>query len=229
MDGAPKVLARLARCLASVTVVSGRPVGFLWDHLGEVAADPVAPVHLVGLYGMESTRPDGSVVRDETAAAWMAAVAAAAERLRAGAPVGVEVEVKGPAVTVHFRRAPGAARWVEDRTTAEAAAHGLVAHPGRRSVELRPPLEIDKGVVVRRMAAGCRAVAFVGDDLGDLPAFAELARLRRDAGCSTVGVAVVDAETAPEVAVAADLSVEGPEGALALLAWLADAAARGSS
>ena len=36
-----------------------------------------------------------------------------------------------------------------------------------------------------------------------------------------MGVAVRDAETAPEVADAADLTVEGPEGAVAVLEWLA--------
>ncbi len=222
MEGATVVLSRLAARFASVTVVSGRPVGFLWDRLGAVAADPVAPVRLVGLYGMESAGADGSVVLHGSAVAWRAVVAAAADRLRPGAPDGVEVEVKGPAVTVHFRRAPAAGAWVASRTATEAAASGLVAHPGRRSVELRPPLAIDKGTVVRRAAEGCRAVAFFGDDIGDLPAFVELARLRRSGDCATVGVAVVDRETAPEVAAAADLSVDGPEGALAVLEWLAD-------
>ena len=223
LDGVAEVLARLARKFASVTVVSGRPVSFLWGHLGAVAADRAAPVHLVGLYGMESADPSGAVTLDEAAAAWMPTVVEVADRIRTQAPDGVLVEVTGPSATVHFRRAPGAADWVAATTTEEAAATGLVAHPGRRSVELRPALRMDKGVVVRRAAAGCRAVAFFGDDLGDLPAFVELGRLSSADGTDTVGVAVVDQETAPAVAAAADLTVTGPEGALDVLAWLAAA------
>lgn len=223
LDGVVDVLGRLARRFAVVCVVSGRPVGFLWEHLGRAAADTDAPVHLVGLYGMESAAPDGTAVLDESVVDWMPAVRDAAALLRADAPAGVEVELKGPAVAVHFRRAPGAGDWVAERSAAVAASTGLAAHGGRLSVELRPVLELDKGVVVRDMARGCRAVAFFGDDLGDLPAFEELARLRTDRGVDTVGVAVVDTETAPEVAAAADLSVEGPAGALALLEWLAEA------
>ena len=223
LDGVPEVLALLARRFASVTVVSGRPVGFLWGHLAGVAADRDAPVRLVGLYGMESAAPDGSVVLDGAAAAWMATVVEVADRLRSGAPAGVLVEVTGPSATVHFRRAPEAEAWVAERTAAVAADSGLVAHPGRRSVELRPDLALDKGVVVRRAATGCRAVAFFGDDLGDLPAFAELGRLAAE-GFDTVGVAVIDEETSPLVAASADLSVAGPEGALAVLDWLAAAA-----
>lgn len=227
LDGVPDVLARLSRRFASVCVVSGRTVGFLWDRLGRVAADPDTPVHLVGLYGMESAAPDGTPVLDESAAEWMPVVRDAARLLRADAPDGIEVELKGPAVTVHFRRAPGAAGWAAERTGAVAAATGLVAHGGRLSVELRPELGLDKGTVVRRMSRGCSAVAFFGDDLGDLPAFAELARLRAGGGIDTVGVAVLDAETAPEVAAAADLSVDGPAGALSVLQLLADAPATG--
>lgn len=229
LDGVPDVLARLARRFRSVTVVSGRPVSFLWGHLGPVASDPAAPVRLVGLYGVESAAPDGTVVLDEAAASWMPAVTGAADRLRSAAPDGVLVEVAGPSVTVHYRRAPGAAGWVTERTAVEAEATGLVAHPGRRSVELRPAIRIDKGAVVRHAATGCRAVGFLGDDLGDVPAFAELARLRRDDGVDTVGVAVIDEETAPEVAARADISVTGPQGALEVLEWLATAPAAGGS
>ncbi len=216
------MLASLARRFASVTVVSGRPVGFLWAHLGREAADARSPVRLVGLYGMESAAPDGTLVLDGTAAAWMPTVVEVADRLRTSAPAGVLVEVTGPSATVHYRRAPAAADWVASRTAAEAATSGLVAHRGRMSVELRPPLEVDKGAVVRRAAEGCRAAAFFGDDLGDLPAFAELARLRAGGSVDTVGVAVIDEETAPEVEDAADLSVAGPAGALSVLRWLAE-------
>jgi len=174
---------------------------------------------------MESAAPDGTVALDPGAAAWMPVVAAAADRLRADAPEGVLVEVTGPSVTVHYRRAPDAAGWVTAHAAAESEATGLGAHAGRRSVELRPALHLDKGVVVRRAAAGCRAVGFFGDDLGDLPAFAELARLAREDGVRTVGVAVIDQETAPEVAAVADLAVTGPGGALEALEFLAVAPA----
>jgi trehalose 6-phosphate phosphatase len=70
-------------------------------------------------------------------------------------------------------------------------------------------------------------VGFFGDDLGDVPAFAELARLRAEDGVDAVGVAVIDEETAPEVAARADLSVVGPQGALEVLEFLAAAAAGG--
>ena len=224
LDGVADVLVRLARSFGTVAVVSGRPASFLGDRLGGTVGGAGGDrVHLIGLYGAESVAPDGSVVVDEAAAPWLAVVADAAGRLRDAVPGGVLVEAKGPAVTVHWRRVPEAEGPSSELVAAEAARSGLVAHPGRRSVELRPPDAVDKGSVVRRLTEGCTAACFLGDDLGDLPAFVELGRLGR-AGLSTVGVAVIDSETAPAVAAAADLTVTGPAAALALLRWLADRA-----
>ena len=74
--------------------------------------------------------------------------------------------------------------------------------------------------MIRRLASGHEAVGCFGDDLGDLPAFAALGDLAR-AGVAVARVAVVDADSPPEVAAAADLVVAGPTGALELLRLLA--------
>jgi trehalose 6-phosphate phosphatase len=224
LDGVAPMLGRLARRFATVAVVSGRPASFLWDRLGQLTADgtdDASGVQLIGLYGMEWVGPDGIVHLDADAASWLPAVEQAGDRLRTDAPDGVLVELKGAAVTVHWRRATEAESWARQRVAEVVGSSGLVAHPGRLSVELRPPLDVDKGTVLRRLSGGCRAVCFLGDDLGDLPAFAELGRLRTDAGMAAVGVAAVDSETPAEVAIAADLVVAGPEGALAVLKVLA--------
>ena len=103
-------------------------------------------------------------------------------------------------------------------------------HEGRHERELRPPLEVDKGTVVRALAAESasrldNAAAF-GDDVGDLPAFAALGELAGPDGrrLHTVRVAAVDAESPRQVAEQADLTVAGATGAVALLRALADGA-----
>ena len=62
-----------------------------------------------------------------------------------------------------------------------AAEAGLAAEPGRYVIELRPA-GMDKGQALRSLVdeAGARSVVFTGDDLGDLPAFEEVGRLRSD-------------------------------------------------
>ena len=98
-------------------------------------------------------------------------IAAAVDRARAEAPAGVYVEPKGLTVTLHWRNAPETGPWAHAFAAREEAGRGLRVYPGRMSLELRPPLDVDKGTVVRSLAEGMRAVAVFGDDLGDLPAF----------------------------------------------------------
>ena len=74
-------------------------------------------------------------------------------------------------MTLHWRHAPEARRWAHEFAGREEPGSGLRVYPGRMSLELRPPLDVDKGTVVRSLVEGMRAVAVFGDDLGDLPAF----------------------------------------------------------
>jgi len=225
LDGAAEVMASLARRFAEVAVISGRSVAYLEEHL--VPAEPSDRGHrvrLVGLYGLEQSWGDGRITVEPGAEAWHRVIDAAVVALQEGAPEGVLVEPKGLAVTVHWRRAPEAEGWVTEAVAAEVERAGLRAHPGRMSVELRPPLDVDKGSVVRALAGSCSAACYFGDDLGDLPAYAELAAMR-DRGVVTVSVAVLDDESDPRVAAAADVTMSGQRAALGALAWLAQAAA----
>jgi trehalose 6-phosphate phosphatase len=213
LDGTAVVLADLARRCGLVAVVSGRPAAFL------AATIPVPGVILSGLYGME-TWDAGQITELAEAAPWRSIVAAVADRATAEAPEGVLVERKGLSVTLHVRTSPEHEGWVRAWAAEVAATSGLVAHPARRSVALRPPGAADKGTVVRTLAAGRPAACFLGDDAGDLPAFAALARLAAT-GAATVKVAVRSDEVPPELLARADLTVDGPEGAQALLRVLA--------
>ncbi|MGO8872624.1 MAG: trehalose-phosphatase [Acidimicrobiales bacterium] len=232
VEGAVDVLVRLAHRFGVVAVVSGRPVAFLSEVLlpggptsgaGSTTDLGDGGVRLVGLYGLEWWQGD-TIALQPGAEPWRPVVADAARRLSAGAPSGISVERKGLAVTVHWRRAPDAASWAASAVRREEERTGLVAHPGRRSLELRPPLEVDKGTVLRRLVAGCTAACYFGDDLGDLPAYATLAALGREKGMDTLAVAVVDDESAAEVVAAADLVLPGPVAAMAALEWLVGAA-----
>jgi trehalose 6-phosphate phosphatase len=221
IEGAPAVLADLAGRYGRVAVISGRPVSFLLAHFGRPAhlGDPAPGVVLIGLYGLE--RAVGGEVRQSPGAAqWRPVVDAAATSAEAAAPAGVRVERKGLTVTLHYRGADEQAGWTATFATELAAASGLVGHPGKKSWELRPPVPTDKGTVVEELAAGLDAVCYAGDDMGDVPAFAALARLRA-AGVATLAVAAGGTETPAQLIEAADLVVEGPAGVLQLLQGLA--------
>ena len=227
LPGVPALLAALASRFALVAVISGRPTAFLAEVLGSPPG-----VTLAGLYGLERAL-SGPAHR-----AWASVIDEVVAEATATAPQGVYVEPKGLTVTLHWRRAPAEKDWVVGFAARQHEARDLTIHEGRHERELRPPLNVDKGTVVRALVAEhderakpLRAVAAFGDDIGDLPAFAALDELRAAAvrPLTAVRVAAVDTESPPAVAAAADLSVPGAAGAVALLRALAEAAVGGTA
>ncbi len=208
---AAATLDRLARCFGRVAVVSGRPVSFLRHHL------PVDGLTLFGQYGVERSVGDG-IETVPAAARWVEAVHRAADEAEAELP-GLFVERKGTvAVGLHWRRRPDLEAAAIDLGHRLAGLHGLRLEPGRQTVELRPPLDVDKGTAVEELATGASAALFIGDDRGDLAAFDTLTRLV-DEGRLThvVRVAVRSSEAPAELLDRADFVVDGPRGALRLL------------
>jgi trehalose 6-phosphate phosphatase len=217
LPGVVDVLGALAARYGVVGVVSGRPAAFLRSHLGGHS------LFLSGLYGLERVTGDGGIEVVPDAAPWVAVVEEAATAADADLGLGPAVERNGLSVVLHVRTAPARADEVDAWVTARAEATGLVLHRGRMSYELRPPLEFDKGTAMAGAAAGgnLRSLCFLGDDRGDLSAFAALDRLDRD-GATTVKVAVRSAEVPEELLDRADVVVDGPEGALDVLRALLD-------
>lgn len=83
-------------------------------------------------------------------------------------------------------------------------------------LELRPP-GMDKGVALSKYIRelGAESVLYSGDDLGDLPAYAAVDKLRSD---GTPGLLVCSgSEEVTELSERADVVVDGPEGVVRLL------------
>lgn len=220
----PGVLAGLADAGVQVAVITGRPAAVAVDYAGLAG---VPGLVVLGHYGQERWA-GGTVSAGEDAAGVGVARRRLPEVLReAGAPEGTWVEDKGRAVAVHTRRTPDPDAALELlRAPLEALADeaGLLVEPGRLVLELRPAGG-DKGDALRALVAerSPSSVTFVGDDLGDLAAFAAVDELR--AG-GLPGLLVCSGSTeVTELAQRADLVVDGPEGVVALLRALATAVA----
>lgn len=169
--------------------------------------------------GEEEPRPDPTLEGHEQDAERFVAEHVDGDEL-AGA--GIRVEHKGPIVALHWRGAEdeGAADAMAGKIGDEAQGKGLITHRGRKVLEIRPAVKIDKGVAVASLLRGnsLRAALYGGDDRTDADAFRELRRLREE-GSLEAGICVgVSSPEAPrEVIEAADLVVEGPDGFVAVL------------
>ncbi|HZX39489.1 MAG TPA: trehalose-phosphatase [Streptomyces sp.] len=223
--GAVPALAALAPRVASVAVVTGRPAAVAVRYGGFAGVSGLDHLVVLGHYGAE--RWDAVTGTVETPAPHPGVAAARAELPgvldKSGAWQGTWIEEKGQAVAVHTRRAsdPQAAFEALRNPLAElAASHGLILEPGRMVLELRPP-GMDKGVALAEYAREVKAeaVLYAGDDLGDLPAFAAVEKLRSD---GVPGLLVCSGSTeVPDLADRADLLLPGPAAVVEFLASLA--------
>jgi trehalose 6-phosphate phosphatase len=122
-------------------------------------------------------------------------------------------------LSFHYRQAADedAAEAYLREVAERALEEGLRPRWGRKVLEIRPPLDADKGTAVCALLewSGLDRALYAGDDATDLDAFRGLDGLE-----VAVRVAVVSDETPTDLGLAADLLVGGPGELLELLRQL---------
>ena len=227
--GIIEALAKLAEQVGLVAIITGRPAQIAVSLAGLAGSAPdstpvdsltVKDLVVVGHYGME--RWDARTGRLQTVEA-----PPGVDRVRQELPsllaslglADADIEDKNLSLAVHVRRMPDPVRAfavIRDPLMELASQADLAAEPGRFVIELRPR-GMDKGRALRQLAEdfGAQSVMFAGDDLGDVPAFDEVRRLRLE-GVAGLAVCSGSAEVT-RLAEQADLVVEGPPGVAALI------------
>jgi trehalose 6-phosphate phosphatase len=217
-----QLLMRVSRRYRAVACVSGRRASESRAMVG------VGTITYIGSHGAELLESGWTeAVLDPALDGWAERIARfrresdTSELRRAR----VRIEDKGPIVAFHWRGADDEmlAREAVDSLAAHAAGEGLEIHWGRKVMEVRPPVRIDKGAGVRSLIArtGVTAALYAGDDVTDLDAFRALRKLRDEGVLSTcicVGVASEDGPAA--IREEADFVVDGTAGVLEVLAAL---------
>ncbi|MFJ9125757.1 trehalose-phosphatase [Streptomyces sp. NPDC102340] len=218
-------LAALAPKVAAIAVVTGRPASVAVRHGGFAGVPGLEHLVVLGHYGAERWDAVTGTVSAPAPHPGVATVRAELPGVLAESNLWHDtyIEEKGRAVAVHTRRAkdPQAAFDTLREPLAELAArHGLIVEPGRMVLELRPP-GVDKGVALTEYVreVGAESVLYAGDDLGDLPAFAAVEKLRSD---GVPGLLVAADTVIAELAERADLVLNGPAEVAELLRHLAD-------
>ena len=216
-------LIAVAKRYAVVGCISGRrsPTARQMVSLGSIA--------YVGNHGAELLAPGATdvqidpevaaherKVRDFAAGAYTQEV----QRLR------VRSEDKQSIMAFHWRGAPDedAAEAAVREIAERAQAAGLWIHWGRKVLEVRPPVALNKGRGARRLLEGrdLAAALYVGDDTTDLDAFAGLRGLVEEGELgAAICVGVRSDETPAPLEQGADLLVDGPAGVVELLRVLA--------
>jgi trehalose 6-phosphate phosphatase len=134
----------------------------------------------------------------------------------------VRAEDKRAIAAFHWRGAPDeeAAERAVRHVAERAEGAGLRTHWGRKVLEVRPAVDIDKGRGIRRLLrdADLKAAVYVGDDRTDIDAFEGLRTLVEQGRLGTAAcVGVRSDETPRELEESADTLVDGTAGVRQLL------------
>jgi trehalose 6-phosphate phosphatase len=222
-EGTSRLLARIARRYRVVACISGRGAAEARRIVG------VGGIAYAGSHGAELLLPG------QSQAELVPAFATWADRVRGFAlerdspalrMMRVRIEDKGAIMAFHWRGARDevAARTRIEAIAAEAEGAGFWTHWGRKVLEIRPPVPIDKGQAVRELLrrSPVRAAVFGGDDATDLDVFDLLAELHSEEALETAVCVGVHSDEGPAAIVErADLVVEGTQGFVQVLEVLA--------
>jgi len=133
------------------------------------------------------------------------------------------IEDKGLSLVIHARLTAEPERVLEMlRVPVEkvAAAAGLGVRPGKEVLEICIP-GIDKGTAIRELIRDdTAAVFYAGDDLGDLPAMAEVEAWAQRSGRPTLTVGVGNSLVAGQT----DVTVPDPQSLISLLRQILEVA-----
>jgi trehalose 6-phosphate phosphatase len=213
------ILRELSRYMLRIAVISGRDTDALAARL------PIDGLLFVGNHGLEERNGESRLVAAATPyIAPLERAAAAIDRLAQIRQPGVRVERKRAGVSVHFRNAadpPLTAASLRPPLERIAQREQLRLQAGRMVWELRPPLDINKGEVLRRLADALRpaAIVYVGDDLTDADAFSAL---RAMTDTRTLAAGVRSHEVPPATFADCDLMLDGVAGTAQFLGELRD-------
>lgn len=215
-------LLALSQRLRVVAVVSGRSAGEALSMVG------LPQIVYVGNHGLEIWE-NGRLTEVEEAGYFRGVLHKFLDKLRPAIDIrGVLIEPKGVTASIHYRLAGDT---VETRkrileaieSTGSSGAFRITE--GRMIVEVRPPIEVNKGTAVAELVCrhGLAGAVYLGDDLTDLDAFKALYGLERKGRLEAkTSIAVSATESPREVIAGADATVEGVEGVATLLGTLSD-------
>lgn len=217
-----RLIRRLSHLYMAVGIVSGRTANEARRIVGN------SELAYIGNHGFETMVPGHAIVVCDEAQPWICKIREMTElgSVEEMTESGVWLEDKAATLSYHYRRAadPDAAmEYIRKNVVPRAKKLGLAVSDGRKVVEIRPPVEINKGVSVGHLLdrLGARRAIYVGDDTTDIDALKELRKRKRRKNSIMIGVGVISSEMPAELPRYCDIMVARVNGVESLLEILA--------
>ncbi len=217
-------LATLADQLELVAAISGRPAQQAREMVG------VERMVYIGNHGLERWAK-GKMEFVTGVEGFPDKVAQALRELKKLIALnGIVLEDKGLALSIHYRQCldrESARRYILERIPTAAIAREFSIIEGRMVVELRPPLEVNKGDAVLALVERHRLQGgiYLGDDISDIDAFAAIHRGSKGSSFKGLALGIIDEETSPLVEKEADVTLHGVGDVERFLEWLTESIA----
>lgn len=218
--GCAHALDKLTESLSVVAVLTGRD---LESAKRMVGLDNVVYFCNHGLERWEN----GEVVIPKEARWYQEQVRATAKRLEGQLNLpGIYVEEKGYGISVHYRNAPSqdqAMATIIDAITNVGAAQWMKLHYGKMLIDLRLPVEINKGTALQTLVEerNLQGAIVLGDDTTDIDMFETTRSLSEIVGLTYLNIAVLGSETPESLTSLATHTIQSVDDVAKLLLWLA--------
>ena len=214
-------LTELASRLDLLAVISGRKAAALREIID------IPGVKYIGHYGMEWWENETAVMHPDvsTSLSDMRAVAAELETLRS--IDGVIIQDKWASISVHYNtvQQPSTAKQqILDFLEKSPHIKNLRLMDEKTNIGIVPKLDIDKGTAVTRLIGQyhLRSAIYLGDDIGDLPAFRAIRVAREKQEFMGLAVLVTGGATSQSLQNEVDFTLDGISETTALLDWLVE-------
>jgi trehalose 6-phosphate phosphatase len=224
----PIILPQLSQLVSQVelvAIVSGRKT----ENLKEIVN--IEGVKYIGNYGMEWWENNQAVLHPDVTASLssMRAMAKELETLRS--INGIIIQDKWATMSVHYHmclQTETAKQRILDLLEKSPHIQNLRLMDEKTNIGIVPRINIDKGTAVIELINeyNLKSAIYLGDDIGDVPAFRAIRQARKDSNFNGLAILVIGPDTPRTSLDEADFTLKGVRETEKLLNWMVDITSR---
>ena len=184
-------------------------------------------IKYIGHYGMEQWENDRAILHPDAGAyvPTMRAIAKELEPLRS--IQGILIQDKWATISIHYHlclQPEAAKQQILDLLIKSPHIKNLLIMDEKTNIGILPRVDVNKGTAVTTLIRQYRleAAIYLGDDIGDAPAFRAIRQARSKKSFNGLGILVTGTETSHNLLDEVDFTLDGVQETETLLQWLVD-------
>jgi trehalose 6-phosphate phosphatase len=184
-------------------------------------------IKYIGHYGMEQWDNDRAILHPDTGV-YVPVMRTIAKELEALRTIqGILIQDKGATISVHYHlclQPEAAKQQILDLLTKLPQIKNMLIMDEKTNIGIVPRVDINKGTAVTTLIRqyDLEAAIYLGDDIGDLPAFRAVRRAKSKKGFDGLAILVTGTETSHSLMDEVDFTLDGVAETETLLNWLVD-------